>query len=257
MSAFDVTTAATAGPARSGQVVHLTVSPKLVLFPGETLIDDRHAEGRIYIVGGGSESYVARGGPPTRYPDRGHWAVPTPAGTYRLGPQHHHVTNSWPMSCIPWDANLRVGSDQEIEFETGGIWLRATGSYGRFTKLWLAESAKRLGRPLTMSEKVQVNQACRRLFYDTGGTLMASWTKNDFGKWAWNLFRGGAKTVYYVHTTPDDELATVTPGATVSLDNSHGCVHLRPADRDEMMTKGYLKKGRIFEVRPYGVKGPP
>ena len=36
----------------------------------------------------------------------------------------------------------------------------------------------------------------------------------------------------------------------------HGCVHIRPADRDEMMTLGYLQKGVKFVVKKYGVTGP-
>lgn len=38
---------------------------------------------------------------------------------------------------------------------------------------------------------------------------------------------------------------------------SHGCVHIQPVDRDEMMRKGYLKKGVVVEIKPYGEVGPP
>ena len=38
---------------------------------------------------------------------------------------------------------------------------------------------------------------------------MSSWTKNDFGGWSWNLKKNGHRTPYYIHTTPDDEAATL------------------------------------------------
>ncbi len=43
----------------------------------------------------------------------------------------------------------------------------------------------------------------------------------------------------------------------IALENSHGCIHIHPKDRDDMMKKGYLKQGAYFEVKGYGEKGPP
>jgi lipoprotein-anchoring transpeptidase ErfK/SrfK len=85
---------------------------------------------------------------------------------------------------------------------------------------------------------------------------MTTWEKNDFGRWGWNLRSHGQPTAYYIHTTPDDEHATAE-GKEVFLDNSHGCVHLKPKERDMLIDAGVLKEGVEFEVRRYDEKGPP
>jgi len=45
--------------------------------------------------------------------------------------------------------------------------------------------------------------------------------------------------------------------AIADLTNSHGCIHVDPADRDDFIKKGYLNAGTEFEVRPYSESGPP
>ena len=85
---------------------------------------------------------------------------------------------------------------------------------------------------------------------------MDEYTKNDFGKWAFNMTKSGSKrTAYYVHTTPEDEKATDNH-AGFELSQSHGCVHIRPADRAEMMDLGYLQRGVRMTVKKYGIQGP-
>lgn len=93
------------------------------------------------------------------------------------------------------------------------------------------------------------------MFFKLHG-LVRSWTYNDFGKWSWNLKRNGRRTAFFVHTTPDAELAVLN-NVRYELEQSHGCVHIKPADRDEMMNHRYLKAGTVVEVMPYGTTGPP
>jgi lipoprotein-anchoring transpeptidase ErfK/SrfK len=88
------------------------------------------------------------------------------------------------------------------------------------------------------------------------GQLVKVWERNDFGKWAFNVRRGGRRTPYYIHTTPEDEYATAH-GLAFSLAQSHGCIHIRPADRDTMITEGYLAAGTRIEVKGYKETGPP
>lgn len=59
------------------------------------------------------------------------------------------------------------------------------------------------------------------------------------------------------HVTQNWPASVIPWGAPLSLGNSHGCIHIRPSHRDEMMKKGYLKAGIEIEVKPYGQKGPP
>jgi hypothetical protein len=228
---------------------------RLVFFPGERTTGGTTV-GTIYVVGGHGESYPAAGGLEIGKPDKGgHTADPTPAGLYTLGPKHHVVTASWPKSVIPWGASLRLNKDGEVEFEASkGKWVLATGSKGEVTKAafrFLAHDNKKV----TLA---QAAASARLVFIDpkTSKLRSSEWKQNDFGRWGWNLRLNGQHTAYYIHTTPEDEQATEDHKA-VALANSHGCVHLRPLDREDMVSKGYLKEGGEFQVRPYTDRGPP
>jgi lipoprotein-anchoring transpeptidase ErfK/SrfK len=109
------------------------------------------------------------------------------------------------------------------------------------------------GKPISQAEASKI---AYEVMFDKNHQLIKSWLLNDFGPWAWNLKKGGQRTAYYIHTTPDTEYA-VTNKQFVILTQSHGCIHIRPQDRDEMMSKGYLKEGIHVEVKPYGQVGPP
>jgi len=101
------------------------------------------------------------------------------------------------------------------------------------------------------------DQLARDMFFIKGTkTLITRWNKNDFGNWSWNLKKNGRRTPYFIHTTPADEASTVA-GKSFEMIQSHGCVHIRPRDRDEMMADGVLKAGVEVEIMPYGRVGPP
>ena len=238
---------------------------RLVFFPGERLavrtnngVRESTTLGAIYVIGGNGESMIAAGGPPTGYrnPNQGgHTAEPTPAGLYTLGPKVHVTTAGWPMSVIPWGATLRKTAGGEVEYErTPGHWRTATGQSGDVTNALLSYAH----RSNTSPRLDQVIAQARNIFIDpaTGNLRSAAWEKNDFGRWGWNLRQNGQPTAYFIHTTPDDEHATAAHRA-VFLANSHGCIHLVPAERDRLMSAGYLKEGIKLEVRPYNEVGPP
>lgn len=194
------------------------------------------AMGRLYVFANGRLEgiYLARGGPEFRYPDRGHSADPTPAGTYKLGATHHKTTSNWYYSQIPWAAKIRE-KDSQIQYQPEGTtrWLWATGP------------ASTLKAPMQRSD-----------FLDNG-QLVSTYEKNDFGKWAWNMrsVKGGkaTQTPFYIHTSPYEEKLT-EQGGDPQLTSSHGCVHIKPADRDVMMARGYLQKDVTFIVYKYDVK---
>jgi hypothetical protein len=235
--------------------VHVTASKhpfKLVFFPGERM-SDGVTVGSIYVIGGNGERFKAAGGTPKGYKDEGgHTAEPTPAGRYILGSQQHVTTGTWPRSAVPYGARIRM-TDGRIEFESvGKKWLPATGPHG-FVVKFMQDFARRDHKKRSVED---CDAELKGLLLTKNGTLRTSfWDLNDFGRWAWNLTRNGAVTPYYVHTTPDNEWATIE-GRRVVLANSHGCVHITPAERDKMMTLGYLKKGVEFEVRKYNETGP-
>jgi hypothetical protein len=212
--------------------------------------------GTIYVLAGGhvADRYEVCGGPPPGhgYQDLGgHTAGVTPAGHYVLDHAEHHVTQNWPSSAVPWGARIREHGEI-IEFSQGGEWVPATGPHGRVTRaqaLWRARS----GRPMSL---LRADQEARGAFFEPDGTLITTWLFNDFGKWSWNLRRHGHRTAYYVHTTPEDEAADGAD-TRLQLEQSHGCLHIQPADRDEMVTKGYLRIGIEVRITHYGLVGPP
>lgn len=254
--------------ASSARTVHLT------LYPGEITLSFTTL-GHIYVEVEDRliKAYEACAGPPPgleRAGGGGHTAESTPAGEYIVGSPRRHITPNWPMSVVPWGARLRLGADQEIEYAPDGkTWMRATGMDGSVTRaaiLYLERTrrteARNLGRPpvtISDNERRQINAESRGAFFEDG-KLLESWNRNDFGPWAWNLNRRDGRgkleaTPYFVHTTPNDEAATAA-GRDFQLTNSHGCIHIRPRDRDEMMAHGYLQRGVRFSVRQYGLKGP-
>jgi hypothetical protein len=166
------------------------------------------------------------------------------------------VTPDDPSICTVHERPLRLNpSHSEVEFQVGsGGWTLATGAKGAVTAATLAFQ-RRDGQAPNLSTVVAT---VRAIFVDpkTGALRATTWEQNDFGRWGWNLRRKGQATAYFIHTTPDNE-AQNTASAAVLLANSHGCVHIVPAERDRMIAAGYLKQGVDFEVRPYSEKGPP
>ncbi len=261
-------TALTAGEARINATVASTgfvylymtvkvvgsIGARMVFFPGERL-EGKTTVGTIYVIGGSGETMKAAGGPPVGYPDRGgHTADPTPTGHYTLGPRIHVVAPSWPSSVIAWGSALRLTADGEVEYEKSpGRWVLATGPKGAVTAAKMAFHQRSGLKP----KLADVIADTRAMFIDSAGNLYKTeWEKNDFGRWGWNLRRNGESTAYFIHTTPNDEMATAQ-GKAVALANSHGCLHLVPAERDRLMKAGFLKEGTPFEVRPYTETGPP
>ena len=54
----------------------------------------------------------------------------------------------------------------------------------------------------------------------------------------------------FFHTTPPDEAATSLHTA-VKLDRSHGCIHLKPLELDEMVRRKFMRKGARVVVHRY------
>jgi hypothetical protein len=228
--------------------------PRLVIFPGETTNSDAVTVGHMYVVVRGKTvaRYEVAGGPPPGRGERGeggHVAGSTPTGEFLLDAREHHTTRNWPNSVVPWGAAIRE-SRGVVEYLVDGSWRTATGPHGSVTKAWLLWDRKSSRAHMPSLKAAEVK--AWRTFHNRRGKLIAIWKYNDFGQWAWNLRRGGHRTPYYIHTTPDDE---ATPGLVLS--QSHGCLHIRPLDRDRMMLAGYLDEGNVVQVMPYGRRGPP
>jgi hypothetical protein len=234
---------------------------KLVYFPGER-DDGSTVIGTIYVIGGKGEAIRAAGGPRVGYKnpaDGGHTAEPTPAGHYTLGPRKHVVTSGWWQSSIPWGAKLRLNAKGDVEFqddEGKGNWAQATGVDGVLTKALYRYKTHM--KEKTNLRKVDAELRAALINPVTKVLAVTTWESNDFGRWGWQLMRNGHGTPFFVHTTPLNEAAYKADKSTVAdLTNSHGCIHIDPADRDDFIKKGYFAAGTEFEVRPYSESGPP
>lgn len=198
-------------------------------------------EGTLYVRVGGSivARYRARGGPPSplEHGDH-HIAEPTAPGGYLLGSAHPHVTSSWHYSQLPWGAELRAHEGgYQYRWPGRQPWEWATAHHGNHLK-----------EPIAVSDIEDLPEVTR------DGVSYRIWNKNDFGPLAWNL----EPSIQYVHTTvaAEAELAAADaadagpPSAvTVTLTASHGCIHVDPRERDEMMARGYLGKDIPILVR--------
>ncbi|WKJ90546.1 hypothetical protein QZJ86_21465 [Methylomonas montana] len=86
------------------------------------------------------------------------------------------------------------------------------------------------------------------------------WVFNDFGPVAVRYFKdlngnkkmdgGEVLSGEMIHTTPDNE-AQFANGDPVVLVPSHGCIHIRPQDRNVMEGMGLFKNGIVFKVHSY------
>jgi len=138
-------------------IVHVQARPRLVFFPGDKISREPQVDepkgfwlGTIYVVVGKQAvvHFTACGGPRHRRQDEdGHFAGPTKAGLYTLGPRHHHGTLNWWPSCIPWGASIRRAESGEIEFNDGTGWKQATGDGAPMNKA-LIQFRKLAKRPV-------------------------------------------------------------------------------------------------------------
>jgi len=90
-----------------------------------------------------------------------------------------------------------------------------------------------------------------------------AWVFNDFGPVAIRWFKdlNGNKILdgkerlsgQMFHTTQFDEAAHAR-GLPVNLKPSHGCIHLKPADRDRLFSVGAFKPKTPFIVHKYNEK---
>jgi len=196
-------------------------------------VDPPAGEGSLYVYVGRSivAVYRARGGPPLPLDDDGeHVAAPTKPGVYRLGPAHAHVTSNWYYSQIPWGAEIRKNE--------GGFQYR---SPRRSRWSWVTSNpAGTLKLPLTPDAFDGLPEVTRN------GVTFVIWNKNDFGPIAWNL----VPSDMYLHTTPELEAEPdAAPGVVTSLRVSHGCIHIDPRERDEMMKRRYVSMDTLLVVR--------
>lgn len=199
--------------------------------------------GKLYIKVSGRlvAKYNARGGPPRTVKDfGGHTADPT-QGSFTVGRQQKGFTTSaWNMSRIGNGTSIRRNGPGDFEMKVGDTWQPVPDNI-------MNDSIWKLLKPADMKgdqpDPAPVNEP---------DTRIKTYNQNDFGDMAYKLIpdQGKPDQGFYVHTTPQDE-ADTTLGKEVKLDHSHGCVHIEPHERDEMIARGYLQAGARFVCKRY------
>ena len=188
----------------------------------------------------------ARGGP--RYPGgkpttaNEMQQMPTTPGRYRVGWVGRYVTRTWDQARIPWGARLKPhpSDDKDMLYEASpGHW-RSVLKVAKVTRRQLEDGNK----------------------HDYHDEHLPT-------RWLWNPF-GPVAIRYYVdrndnhrrdpgeplsgemfHTTPDDEANADRP-----LDDSHGCIHIKPLDRDALLKAGAFLLGTLLVIHDYGEVAP-
>jgi len=170
---------------------------------------------------------------------------PTDSGQFVIAYCSKHSSRRYAeWSKIKWGTPLKE--------ENGQLFIKFQGQW-------------KLLKNYTSVTKDQIKQYHRQLY----GTakIPTQWVFNDFGHMTCYYFKdinknrkldkSAGERVHgeFIHTTPTDE-ANTRLGLPVFLTESHGCVHVKPADIDIMIEKGYLRKGNLFIVHKYNEAAP-
>ena len=199
-------------------------------------------ESTLLVINGKTTvaSFEAMGGPATMGSDPRMPQEPTWPGEYVIDKAYPYSTPTWLLSQIKWGTPLKdMPGKNDVWYQLkNGMW---------------ASISKDLG----LSRKDIVDQ-----YFQLYGARKVpdKWVFNDFGPIAIRWFKdinrnrkldGKEKlSGQMFHTTPQDEAQT-TRGLPVSLVHSHGCIHLKPADRDKLMSLNAFKPGTRFVVHEY------
>jgi len=210
---------------------------ELHLYPGQhvlAVVDD----GKV------TKRFEAYGGPDHRIESPTMAEIPTTEGTYIIHHVEAYSTPSWGWSRIKWGTPLKDMWPKERD-----VWYQLpNGKWGSLYKDFKFTRADVINRYDSLYFKAEVPK---------------TWVFNDFGPVAVRFFKdlNGNKILdskeslsgQMIHTTPDNE-AAVANGDIVRLAQSHGCIHIKPQDRDILRGMGLFKNGTAFIVHSYKEK---
>lgn len=204
--------------------------------------------------------FDAHGGPKKarRDPGDAYERSPTPKGEFVVAycaPQA--ASARYGMSSIPWGTKVRRDPrGYELQIQLNGQWK-------------LLKDARGFGRAAVEDALEQVYDRVNFTLEGAGKQKISpdkpfpdEWILNDFGHISCYYFNdvngnkrqdNGEKMSQEVfHPTPRDEFLDSSGYASlIKLDESHGCIHVKPKDIDKMIAKGYLKTGNEVVVHGY------
>lgn len=207
---------------------------ELHFYPGQHLLlakKNRAIVGR-FEAWGGPASIVQH---PNAMPEE-----PTWAGRYVIDKAEAYITPSWAASRIKWGTYLKdMKAKHDVYYQL------PSGSWGSIAKDFNISRDIILGWHKNLYGKEIVP---------------TSWIFNDFGPIAIRWFKdlngnklldaGEVLSGQMFHTTPVNEMQHAT-NKPVLLSPSHGCIHLKPAERDMLIAMGAFKPKSIFVICAY------
>lgn len=166
----------------------------------------------------------------------------TTAGKYVIGSVKAYRTKTWSYSRIAWGTRLMSSDGKNVLYETGS----QSNKWARLDDLIPGISVASV--TLMYFELYGKNE------------FPATWVFNDFGPVAVRYYvdlnhdrrqnKNEPMMGEMIHTTPSDEASTAK-GEPFSLQTSHGCIHIRPVDRDRLMRAGAFAIGNDLIVYDY------
>ena len=167
---------------------------------------------------------------------------PTTPGKYIIHSYEPYRTKTWAMSQIAWGTPIAKGPNDSVLY---------AATPGQAPSKVLADK----GKPVPASE---IENEYLRVFGKQG--FPHTWVFNDFGPWSVRYFRdknanrrldkGEHLSGEMIHTTPDNEAETAA-GGPVNLFDSHGCIHIKPLDRDVFQRRGAFATGNFLTIHSY------
>ncbi|VAX31055.1 hypothetical protein MNBD_NITROSPIRAE01-2074 [hydrothermal vent metagenome] len=168
---------------------------------------------------------------------------PTWPGKYVIEMAHAYRTPTWTMSRIKWGTPLR-----DMPAKNDVWYLLKGGNWGSIKN----------DHKITRNEIIRFNKDLYNM-----RSVPKTWIFNDFGPIAirWykdlnaNRILDGKEVLsgQMLHTTPENE-AQHARRLPLKLGHSHGCIHLKPQDRDRLFSIGAFKAGTPFIVHKYDEK---
>ncbi len=198
----------------------------------------------IWLVNGVVELKAEAWGGEKPVPGRHYDVMPprqTTPGNYVVHSYAPYRTKTWAWSKIPWGTRLSTGYDkgeEKVFYETGQL-----------SQPW---------KPVEGISKSDIESN----HYGLYGTYKVpeTWVFNDFGAMAVRYFRdlnhnkkldrGETLSGEMIHTTPVNEAQTAR-SSDVTLESSHGCIHVKPFDRDRFYSSGAFAPGTDFIIHGY------
>jgi len=221
---------------------------------GRSKIEEVHfypgAKTLVFFVGGKIRLIADAWGGPRRKEPRHDGepmaAAPTHPGVFVIDHIEAYHTNTWSWSKIPWGTPIRPSRliAGKVEYmESVGNW-----------------------RPLRMKGKLVDTQEIKDYYYVLyrRNHFPATWVFSDFGPAAVRYYKDANKnrrldgkerlSGEMIHTTPQNEAQSQRwdeDKRRVRLEDSHGCIHIRPAAIRVFREAGAFRQGMTLVVHEY------